>query len=202
MSMVVAGVLTAGLMPTTAAAHGGGDDDNKDRKLTSEQRKLVKTLKDVTEEYRSLAEAKEDGYKKVTPCVAKKGVGAMGFHYAKNSLIDGKTDPRKPEVLVYMPNRDGKYKLVAVEFLRTPDLGRLDQRSHRHRRRSPPRSPQSAEPRALVRRYRQDYDAGASAVTIVPQQASKQLRGRTRHGMHYVVCADSARQAGRVEGAH
>ena len=119
MSMVVAGVLTAGLMPTTAAAHGGGDDDDKDRKLTSEQRKLVKTLKDVTEEYRSLAEAKEDGYKKVTPCVAKKGVGAMGFHYAKNSLIDGKTDPRKPEVLVYMPNKQGKYKLVAVEFLST-----------------------------------------------------------------------------------
>ena len=119
MSMVAAAVLTAGLMPVTAAAHGGGDDDDNDRKLTSQQRKLVNTLRDVTEEYRSLAEAKEDGYKKVTACVEKKGVGAMGFHYAKNSLIDGKTDARKPEVLVYMPDKHGRYKLVAVEFLST-----------------------------------------------------------------------------------
>ena len=119
MSMVAAAVLTAGLMPVTAAAHGGGDDDDNDRKLTSQQRKLVNTLRDVTEEYRSLAEAKEDGYKKVTACVEKKGVGAMGFHYAKNSLIDGKTDARKPEVLVYMPDKQGRYRLVAVEFLST-----------------------------------------------------------------------------------
>jgi hypothetical protein len=119
LSMVAAAVLAAGLMPGTAAAHGGGDDDDNDRKLTSQQRKLVNTLRDVTEEYRSLAEAKEDGYKKVTACVEKKGVGAMGFHYAKNSLIDGKTDARKPEVLVYMPDKHGRYKLVAVEFLST-----------------------------------------------------------------------------------
>lgn len=120
MSMAFAAVLAAGLTPATATAHGGwDDDDDKDRKLTSEQRKLVKTLRDVTEEYRSLAEAKEDGYKKITPCIEKKGVGAMGFHYAKNSLIDDKIDPRKPEILVYMPNKQGKYKLVAVEFLST-----------------------------------------------------------------------------------
>lgn len=117
--MLAAGVLAAGFTPGTAAAHGGGDDDDDGRKLTSQQRKLVNTLRDVTEEYRSLAEAKEDGYKRVTACVEKKGVGAMGFHYAKNSLIDGKTDARKPEVLVYMPDKQGRYKLVAVEFLST-----------------------------------------------------------------------------------
>ncbi|MDR6558145.1 hypothetical protein J2809_002515 [Arthrobacter pascens] len=119
MSMLAAGVLAAGFTPGIASAHGGGDDDDNDRKLTSQQRKLVNTLRDVTEEYRSLAEAKEDGYKRVTACVEKKGVGAMGFHYAKNSLIDGKTDARKPEVLVYMPDKQGRYKLVAVEFLST-----------------------------------------------------------------------------------
>lgn len=119
MSMLVAGVLTAGFTPGLASAHGSSDDDDNDRKLTSQQRKLVKTLRDVTEEYRSLAEAKEDGYKRVTACVEKKGVGAMGFHYAKNSLIDAKTDARKPEVLVYMPNKQGNYRLVAVEFLST-----------------------------------------------------------------------------------
>ncbi|MBT2519835.1 hypothetical protein [Arthrobacter sp. ISL-28] len=120
LSMLAAGVLTAGLVPGTAAAHGGwDDDDDDDQKLTSQQRKLVKTLRDVTDEYRWLDEAIEDGYKKASECVEKKGVGAMGFHYAKNSLIDAKTDARKPEVLVYMPNKQGRYKLVAVEFLST-----------------------------------------------------------------------------------
>lgn len=120
LSMAAAAVLTAGLMPGTAAAHGGWDDDDDDnQKLTSQQRKLVKTLRDVTDEYRWLDEAIEDGYRKVTECVEKKGVGAMGFHYAKKSLIDAKTDARKPEVLVYMPNKNGRYKLVAVEFLST-----------------------------------------------------------------------------------
>src|SRR5688572_14562781 len=97
MSMLAAAVLAAGLMPSTAAAHGGwDDDDDDDRELTSQQRKLVKTLKDVTDDYRWLDNAVADGYKKVTECVEKKGVGAMGFHYAKDSLIDGKTEARKP----------------------------------------------------------------------------------------------------------
>jgi hypothetical protein len=43
----------------------------------------------------------------------------MGYHYAKEDLIDDKTQPRKPEVLVYMPNRSGEFKLVAVEFIST-----------------------------------------------------------------------------------
>ncbi|RAM38252.1 hypothetical protein DBZ45_04335 [Arthrobacter globiformis] len=118
-SMAAAAGLAAGLAPGAAYGSSANDDDDHDSKLTSQQRKLVRTLKDVTEDYRSLEEAMEDGYKKASECVDKPGVGAMGFHYAKNSLIDGKTDARKPEVLVYTPNKDGRYKLVAVEFLST-----------------------------------------------------------------------------------
>jgi hypothetical protein len=43
----------------------------------------------------------------------------MGYHYAKQDLIDNKTQARKPEVLVYMPNKYGRYRLVAVEFIST-----------------------------------------------------------------------------------
>ncbi|MFC9336181.1 hypothetical protein [Arthrobacter sp. NPDC057009] len=120
MSLVAAAVLAAGSLPGTAAGSSVlHDDDDDDSKLTSQQRDLVETLRDVTEDYRSLDEAMEDGYKKVTGCVEKARVGAMGFHYAKNSLIDAKTDAHHPEILVYMPNRHGRYKLVAVEFLST-----------------------------------------------------------------------------------
>lgn len=122
--MVAAAVLAVGLAPATAVAHdgsgrGGDSDKSDDWKKNSQQRKLVETLRDVTEDYRWLQNAIDDDYKEVTKCVEKPGVGAMGFHYAKESLIDDKTQARKPEILVYMPNERGRMKLVAVEYLST-----------------------------------------------------------------------------------
>lgn len=135
LSMAAAAVLAMGLAPGTAVADGGSghegsdrsddwrnsDDwrDDDDRKDNDDQRRLVRILRDATDDYRWLENAKADGYKKITPCIEKSGVGAMGFHYAKQELIDDKTQARKPEVLVYMPNEDGRYKLVAVEFIST-----------------------------------------------------------------------------------
>ncbi|WP_411373858.1 hypothetical protein ACLH0K_12190 [Arthrobacter sp. MPF02] len=121
--MATAAVLAMGLAPATAVAHGGsghGDGDRSDDwRNNDDQRRLVRILRHVTDNYRWLENAKADGYKKITECVEKPGVGAMGFHYAKQDLIDDKTQARKPEVLVYMPNRHGHYKLVAVEFIST-----------------------------------------------------------------------------------
>ncbi|MBP1135134.1 hypothetical protein JOE31_001366 [Arthrobacter sp. PvP023] len=137
MSMVAAAVLAVGLTPGAAVAHEGHEgsghsssDKSDDWKKSSEQRRLVRTLRDVTDEYRWLANAEADGYKKITECIDKPGTGAMGFHYAKESLIDDKTQARKPEILVYMPNERGRMKLVAVEFLSTaaerPEIAGLD----------------------------------------------------------------------------
>ena len=123
LSMAAAAALALGLAPGTAVAHGGsghGDPDRSDDwRNNDDQRRLVKILRHVTDEYRSLENAKEDGYLRITACIEKRGVGAMGFHYAKQELIDDKTQARKPEVLVYMPNEYGRYKLVAVEFIST-----------------------------------------------------------------------------------
>ena len=122
LSMAAAAVLSMGLAPGTAVAHGGSDHEDSDRddwRNNDDQRRLVKILRDATDEYRWLENAKEDGYKRITPCIEKRGVGAMGYHYAKQELIDDKTQAHKPEVLVYMPDEDGRYKLVAVEFIST-----------------------------------------------------------------------------------
>lgn len=123
MSMVAAAVLAVGLTPAPALAHGGsgngGSDKSDDWRSNSEQRRLVKTLRNVTDDYRWLKKADADNYKKGSECVELAGVGGMGFHYVNNDLVDDKTDARKPEVLVYMPNRNGRLKLVAVEFLST-----------------------------------------------------------------------------------
>ena len=126
--MVAAAVLAVGLAPGAAVAHEGsgggsghnGSDKSDDWKKNSEQRRLVKTLRNVTDDYRWLDNAIADGYEKASECVEKAdGSGAMGFHYLKKDLLDDKTQARKPEVLVYMPNERGRYKLVAVEFLST-----------------------------------------------------------------------------------
>jgi hypothetical protein len=123
LSMATAAVLAMGLAPATAVAHGGtghgGPDHSDDWRNNDDQRRLVRVLRHVTDHYRWLENAEAEGYKKITECVEKPGTGAMGFHYAKQELIDDKTQARKPEVLVYMPNKYGRYKLVAVEFLST-----------------------------------------------------------------------------------
>ena len=43
--------------------------------------------------------------------------GGMGFHYAKADAFDGVVDPLKPKALLYEPEKNGKLKLVAVEFI-------------------------------------------------------------------------------------
>jgi hypothetical protein len=134
LSLASVAVLALGVAPGTALAHGGsghGDSDNSDDwRNNDDQRRLVKTLRHVTDDYRWLENAEADGYRKITDCIDKPGVGAMGYHYARQDLIDDKTQARKPEVLVYMPDEDGQYQLVAAEFISTaadrPELAGLD----------------------------------------------------------------------------
>ncbi|MFP5311483.1 MAG: hypothetical protein ACLGH7_03595 [Actinomycetes bacterium] len=134
LSVTSAAALVLGLAPGPAVAHGGsghGDPDHSDDwRNNDDQRRLVRVLRNVTDDYRWLENAEADGYQKITECIDQPGVGAMGFHYAKQDLIDDKTQARKPEVLVYMPDEDGEYELVAAEFLSTaaerPELAGLD----------------------------------------------------------------------------
>ena len=41
----------------------------------------------------------------------------MGFHLIKGDLLDRTVDPAQPEALVYAPDKHGKLKLVAVEYV-------------------------------------------------------------------------------------
>jgi hypothetical protein len=57
------------------------------------------------------------GYASLGSCVTGPERGAMGVHLAKGDLIeDGVLDASTPELLVYEP-RDGRMRLVAVEFI-------------------------------------------------------------------------------------
>ena len=40
----------------------------------------------------------------------------MGIHYIKPALFGPGLDPNNPEVLLYLPGKDGSLKLVGVEY--------------------------------------------------------------------------------------
>lgn len=48
-------------------------------------------------------------------CVAVPGLGVMGIHYVNPARIGG-LDPRKPDILLYVPGPNGRRQLVAVEY--------------------------------------------------------------------------------------
>jgi hypothetical protein len=51
-------------------------------------------------------------------CIASfDNTGAMGFHMINGSLLDGVVDAAAPEALVYAPDKHGKLKLVALEYV-------------------------------------------------------------------------------------
>jgi hypothetical protein len=83
----------------------------------------LKAAKESTKQFRELEVAQTAGYALVVDaqgiaCIAEPGVGAMGVHYGNGTLIgDSELDPTKPEALVYEPRRNGRLKLVALEYL-------------------------------------------------------------------------------------
>ncbi|MDQ4078160.1 MAG: hypothetical protein M3220_18175 [Chloroflexota bacterium] len=72
----------------------------------------------ATARFHRVEVALQEGYVSTVQCVALPGVGAMGVHYSNPSLLrDATYDPLRPEVLVYEPQENGNFKLVAVEYV-------------------------------------------------------------------------------------
>jgi hypothetical protein len=73
----------------------------------------------ATARFNSIEQAKKAGYERFYVCAEQPGVGTMGQHYVKFALVgDPAIDPLQPEALVYEPRGKGKYKLVALEWVR------------------------------------------------------------------------------------
>jgi len=77
----------------------------------------------ATARFNSIAQAEAAGYGlppegPLHECIANlTGPGAMGFHLINGALLDTTVDPANPEALVYAPDKHGKLKLVAVEYV-------------------------------------------------------------------------------------
>ena len=80
-------------------------------------RKAIAAARAGTADYHDFDAALADGFVRTSACV-----GGMGFHYTKAARVDQNLDPAEPEVLLYMPNEEGRLQLVAVEYV-VPNTG-------------------------------------------------------------------------------
>lgn len=71
----------------------------------------IQQARAATARYRHISHALADGYENIAVVIPN-----MGHHYLKPTLLDATFDPRWPELLVYNPDEDGNYELVAVEY--------------------------------------------------------------------------------------
>ena len=106
------------LLVAFPVAHADDDDDDSDRS-SWKSAPLVKLVREATRLYRDPETAKSMGYVVVDPfCVSGPAGGATGVHFLNPSLVeDGVVDAAKPELLVYEPTRNGRLRLVAVEYV-------------------------------------------------------------------------------------
>jgi hypothetical protein len=75
-------------------------------------------LRSVIAPFHNIEAAKDAQYTvALTGCMVDPTLGGMGFHYGKGAAIDGTVNPLEPEALLYEPEKNGKLRLVAVEFL-------------------------------------------------------------------------------------
>ena len=78
----------------------------------------VADVRKATLQYHDINAAIADGYVLFYQCTEEPGVGTMGQHFVKGSLVeDPAINALEPEVLVYAPKRNGEWKLVALEYV-------------------------------------------------------------------------------------
>lgn len=84
---------------------------------------LVTVIRHATAKFHNIATAEAAGYVPFTDvngisCIAMKGVGGMGVHLVQPKFIAHPgIHKRRPEALVYAPERDGTLRLAALEYL-------------------------------------------------------------------------------------
>jgi hypothetical protein len=107
--LIVAAALLAVALVGPAAAEANGDG--------------LAAARSATAKYHKLRTAIGDGYGRLVDaqgiaCIDNPGVGGMGIHYVSDALVgDAAVKATTPEALVYEPQRNGRLRLVALEYV-------------------------------------------------------------------------------------
>jgi hypothetical protein len=112
-------VARSGCAASQSAAATTAESRDMDRGRDWRLREELETIRRVTAPFHDFDVAKQAGWStEITACLVNPdGPGAMGFHYGKTALINGTAHVDKPQLLLYEPERDGRMRLVAVEYI-------------------------------------------------------------------------------------
>lgn len=84
----------------------------------AEQNQLLAQVKRATAKYQRVEVAIADGYLEASHCVYNEELGAgMGYHFVKQELVGPFFDPLMPQALLFERDKNGKFKLVGVEYI-------------------------------------------------------------------------------------
>ncbi len=86
------------------------------RQNPSNQNRLLAQIRQATVKYHDFDAAVADGYM-LDHCVQHPELGGMGHHAPNFALVMAGFDPLAPSVLLYEPQKNGRLKLVGVEYI-------------------------------------------------------------------------------------
>jgi hypothetical protein len=86
---------------------------------TPEVQEWLAGLRAATAAYQRIEAALDAEYDIVfqDACFELPGVGGMGYHYVNGGLVDGTVEEFAPEALMYEPQKNGRMRLVGVEYV-------------------------------------------------------------------------------------
>jgi hypothetical protein len=79
---------------------------------------LVQIVRDATRRFQDSAVALAEGYVPTFGCVSGSSEGQMGVHFVNIQLVgDNVLDPANPEILLYEPLPNNRYRLTGADYL-------------------------------------------------------------------------------------
>jgi hypothetical protein len=90
----------------------------------SELNKALAAVRRLTAPFHDIDKATDAGWwLPLTDCLEAPGIGGMGYHYGNPTFLANPIpNVLEPEVLVFEPQKNGKLRLVAVEYVVPYDL--------------------------------------------------------------------------------
>lgn len=115
--IAILAIVTVLASTSVAVAHGDGQPGPRHtRELGSQVQRQLNKVRLATVMFHSVAKAERAGYQEFLECFDNP-TGGMGQHYVDVSALDNKVRANHPEAMVYEVKRDGRLRLVAVEYI-------------------------------------------------------------------------------------
>src|SRR5207302_6635280 len=104
--------------PGVLAQDGHGDHQTATPENSARTSAFVQVVRDATRRFQDPAVALAENYVPTFGCVTGSSEGAMGVHFVNFSQVfDNVLDPAHPEILLYEPLPNNRFRLTGADFL-------------------------------------------------------------------------------------